>query len=120
MSEIANGFSWYKFDIDGWLTSPDVQLMNMAERGMYHHLLTIQARDGKLLVEIKGLAKQVGQDKRSVENWMKKWGYLFPIIEVSPDAVMTSALRPCNEHATSAQPACNACAPPPLPLRYFP
>lgn len=120
MSELANGFSWYKFDIDGWLTSPDVQQMNMTERGMYHHLLTIQARDGKLAVSVPSLAKQAGVDRRSVQTWVKKWGYLFPVIEIAMDEFVTSPLRPCSAHATSAQPLCSACAPSPLPLRYFP
>lgn len=120
MSEIANGYSWYKFDIDGWLSSPDVQQMKMAERGVYHHLLTIQARDGKLAVDMKALARQAGLDRRTVESWMKFWGHLFPIIGIEPNIELTSALRPCNAHATSAQPLCNACAAPPLPLRCFP
>jgi len=120
MSEIANGYSWYKFDIDGWLSSPDVQQMKMAERGVYHHLLTIQARDGKLAVDMKALARQSGVDRRTVESWMKDWGHLFPIIGVEPGAILAQALRPCSVHATSALPICSACAPPPLPLRCFP
>lgn len=120
MSEIANGYSWYKFDIEGWLTSPDVQQMNMAERGMYHHLITIQARDGKLAASILSLAKQAGVDRRVVEKWLKNWGYLFPIIEIAPEVVLASALRPCSEHAASVQLTCSMCAPPPLPLRCFP
>src|SRR5271166_4105797 len=104
MSEIANGYSWYKFDIDGWLSSPDVQQMNFNDRGIYHHLLTIQARDGKLAVDILPLSRQAGADKRSIGNWMKKWGYLFPIIGIGDNVELTSALRPCSVHVTSALP----------------
>ena len=47
------GWSWFKFDIDGWLSSKDVRCMNMNDRGMYTHLLIIQARDGKLDADLR-------------------------------------------------------------------
>ena len=121
MSEILPGWSWFKFDIDGWLSSKDVQCMNMNDRGMYTHLLIIQARDGKLDADLRHLAKQEnGVDYRSVKSWMKKWGYLFPIIGLDPDLMVAQAQRPCSVHAASPQPTCSVCVAPALPLRCFP
>jgi hypothetical protein len=120
MSEIANGYSWYKFDIDGWLNSADVQQMDFHERGVYHHLLTIQARDGKLAADTLALAKQAGVDRRTVQNWLKTWGFLLPIIALQNDTLVTPPQRECSAHATSTQLTCSVCAPKPLPLRCFP
>lgn len=120
MSEIANGYSWYKFDIDGWLSSPDVQKMDFHERGVYHHLLTIQARDGKLAADIALLRKQTGADRRTLEKWLKSWGHLVPVIALHSNAQVTCTQRACNVHAPNVQPACNVCVPPLLPIRCFP
>lgn len=120
MSEIANGYAWYKFDIEGWLSSPDVQQMDFHERGVYHHLLTIQARDGKLSANVLALAKQAGIDRRTIQVWLKSWGFLVPIIHLSTDVLVTSPLRPCNEHAPTSLPTCSVCAPASLRLRCFP
>jgi hypothetical protein len=120
MSEIANGYSWYKFDIDGWLSSPDVQQMSMAERGMYHHLITIQARDGRLAADILALARQAGVDRRVLQKWLQKWGYLFPIIGISPNAILASVQHACSIHVTSVQQGCSMCVAPMLPLCCFP
>jgi len=120
MSEIANGWSWYKFDIDGWLSSVDVQKMDFTEKGIYHHLLTIQARDGKLAADVLQLSKQVGADRRVIQRWIKKWGHLFPTVAIEFDVNVTPALRPCSIHAASALLTCSMCAAPALPLRCFP
>jgi hypothetical protein len=120
MSEIANGFSWYKFDIDGWLSSPDVQQMDFHERVVYHHLLTIQARDGRLAAEPLALAKQAGVDRRTIQKWLQDWGHLLPIIKLTDDVYVTLPLRPCNAHAPQGLLTCNVCAPPPLPIRCVP
>lgn len=119
MSEIENGYSWYKFHISGWLSSPEVQAMNFTEKGVYHHLLTIQARDGKLAADVNVLAKQAGMDTRTLKSWLKKWGCLMPIIDMSGDVLVTSPQRECNAHATSTLRPCNVCVASAQPLRCF-
>lgn len=109
MSEIGNGYSWFKFDIEGWLSSPDILAMTAAEEGYYIRLISTQARDGKLPAKIEDIAKKCGRDPRGLKKWFKKWGFLFPIINLTPSAYVTILDRPCNNHAPNPQRCCNKC-----------
>ena len=103
MSEIGNGYSWFKFDIEGWLSSPEVMRMNLSEKGVYITLLATQGRDGKLYADLDMLAKQSAIDVRVLKNWFKKWGTLIPILNLEPD---TYVILPSREGTDRIQLCC--------------
>lgn len=119
MGEIANGYSWFKFDIEGWLSSPEVLQMTMAERGMYITLLAVQGRDGKLHADVDFLAKQAAVDRRGLKKWLAKWGKLMPIIELAPDTEVAMLQQPCSKAEACLQQVCSKCAPKWLQVRYI-
>lgn len=119
MGEIARGYSWFPFDIEGWLSSPEVLQMSMAERGMYITLLAVQGRDGKLHAEIDFLAKQAAVDRRGLRKWLQKWGQLLPIIHLSPDTEVALPQQPCSKSEACLQQVCSKCAPKMLQVRLI-
>jgi hypothetical protein len=110
MSEIGNGYSWFKFDIDGWLSSPDILNMSAADEGVYIRLLATQGRDGRLPVEADDIAKKSGRDPRGIKRWLKKYGFLFPIIQLVAEAAVTLLEQPCHKHGPTPQRSCDKCA----------
>lgn len=109
MSEIGNGYAWFKFDIDGWLSSPDILNMKAADEGIYIRLLATQGRDGRLPVKAEDIAKKSGRDVRGIRKWLQKYGYLFPIIQLAPDTLVTILQQACRTHEPNAQRACDKC-----------
>ena len=77
------GFTWFKFDVIDWLTSPDVRNMTSSEEGLYIRLLAAQWRDGRLPSDLKMLANCVGREERLVRRWFSKYLHLFPICDGS-------------------------------------
>jgi len=75
------GFTWFKFDVIDWLTSPNVLSMTSSEEGLYIRLLAVQWRDGRLPSDLKMLAICVGREERLVRRWFSKYGHLFPICD---------------------------------------
>ncbi|HVO78838.1 MAG TPA: hypothetical protein VMT39_02360 [Candidatus Bathyarchaeia archaeon] len=84
-SEDRPGFNWFKFYHNDWLTDRDVVRMSFAERGVYFHLLCVQARDGDLPCAGEPhdkcpllISRLAGIDSRMVARWWPSWGKLFP------------------------------------------
>jgi hypothetical protein len=109
MSEIGNGYSWFKFDINGWLTSPDILAMRRDEEGMYIRIIATQGRDGMLMADPKALAAQAMLDIRGLRKWLRGWGHLVPIIELVPTAEVATMQQSCKEHAPHGQQSCSKC-----------
>jgi uncharacterized protein YdaU (DUF1376 family) len=104
-----NSFPWFPFYATDWATSEDVMEMTMAERGVYITLLATQWRcDNELPADCKKLAIHCGTDSRTIANWMKKWGKLFPILHQEGCTCDTPMLRERNADATPTSHECSA------------
>lgn len=108
MAEIGNGYAWFKFDIEGWLSSPDILNMKTTEEGIYIRLLATQGRDGSLPTPADDIAKKSGLDVRGIRKWLKKYGHMFPVLDLSSEALVT-VLHPCSKHEASPQRSCDKC-----------
>lgn len=78
------GFSWFAFDVIEFQTSPDIQKMSAAERGVWVTLSAIQWHDNYLPNTEQLLSKRTGFEVRLLHRWLTKYGHLFPICPANP------------------------------------
>jgi hypothetical protein len=78
------GFCWFAFDVIEFQTSPDIQGMSAAERGVWVTLSAIQWHDNYLPNTEQLLSKRSGFEVRLLHRWLTKYGHLFPICLANP------------------------------------
>lgn len=78
------GFSWFAFDAIEFQTSPDIQGMSAAERGVWVTLSAIQWHDNYLPSTEQLLSKRTGFEVRLLHRWLTNYGHLFPICPANP------------------------------------
>jgi len=74
-SEQQAGYIWFPFYFNDWLTDPIVDGMTAAEEGVYIRLLSIQARDNFLPLDLQVCAR-LCKDARTGAKWLQKWADL--------------------------------------------
>jgi hypothetical protein len=78
------GFSWFAFDVIEFQTSPEIQGMSAAERGVWVTLSAIQWHDNYLPNTEQLLSKRTGFEVRLLHRWLENYGHLFPICPANP------------------------------------